>query len=919
MDETSAYQQDIRPLRIAILNLMPTKETTETQLLRLVGNTPIQVDIVLVHPKSHTSKNTSQEYLDLFYKTFDEIEHRRFDGMIITGAPVEQMDFEDVNYWKEIQEIFEWTKTNVTSTMHICWASQAGLYHHFGVPKIPLDEKCFGVFSHTINRSNVPLLRGFDEVFNVPHSRHTEVRREDIEKNEHLEILAESEEAGIFLVATKDGKQIFATGHADATKYLGGHNDVLAGLIITKGEELSAEMAFLHNSIGAVLSPSDSYQLMKGMKTLALRMERHEYNALTIAKYLLEHPAVNETHADIPIEIRDAVGVDDRLLRFSVGIEHAEDLIADLGNALTAAQQEIEGGVHHDVPIYQASTFHHFDIFNPPQHDYSRSGNPTRQALEDYITLLEGGARGFAYSSGMAAISSVFMMFSAGDHMIVTEDVYGGTYRLLTSILSRMQIETTFVDMTNIEEVKAALKPNTKAVYMETPSNPTLRITDIAAVTSWAQEHELISILDNTFMTPYYQRPIELGVDIVVHSATKFLGGHSDVLAGLAVARTDSLGRQLKQLQNGLGTVLGAQESWLLMRGMKTLGARMAHSEQSTAKLAAWLSGRSDITAVFYPGLLDHPGREAHERQSSGPGSEEGYVLPDEVIFQKIKETEDVNGTEILMQGGTNPNLPFSYYTDLLKAIKERFPNITMHSFSPAEIMKMVEVSDGLTLEEVVRAIHEAGLDSLPGGGAEILDDRTRRKISRLKGSWRDWMDVMQTAHRIGMNTTATMVIGLGETMEERALHLLRVREAQDECIANKYDSEGFLAFIPWTFQPDNTNLKLERQTPEEYLKTVAISRLVLDNIKNIQSSWVTMGPEVGKKSLEFGCNDFGSTMIEENVVSAAGATYKVNISSITQLIRESGYIPAQRNTRYDILRTFDEENAIHEDFVMQN
>lgn len=273
------------------------------------------------------------------------------------------------------------------------------------------------------------------------------------------------------------------------------------------------------------------------------------------------------------------------------------------------------------VPIYQASTFHHFDIFNPPQHDYSRSGNPTRQALEDYITLLEGGVRGFAYSSGMAAISSVFMMFSAGDHIIVTEDVYGGTYRLLTSILNRMQIETTFVDMTKIEEVKAAIQPNTKAVYMETPSNPTLKVTDIAAVTSWAQEHELVTILDNTFMTPYYQRPIELGVDIVVHSATKFLGGHSDVLAGLAVARTEALGKQLKQLQNGLGTVLGAQESWLLMRGMKTLGARMAHSEQSTAKLAAWLNERSDVSAVYYPGLQDHPGRDVHERQSTGYGA----------------------------------------------------------------------------------------------------------------------------------------------------------------------------------------------------------------------------------------------------------------------------------------------------------
>ncbi|KWX85695.1 dehypoxanthine futalosine cyclase [Paenibacillus riograndensis] len=301
------------------------------------------------------------------------------------------------------------------------------------------------------------------------------------------------------------------------------------------------------------------------------------------------------------------------------------------------------------------------------------------------------------------------------------------------------------------------------------------------------------------------------------------------------------------------------------------------------------------------------------------PGSEEGYVLPDETIFQKIQETIDVNGTEILMQGGTNPNLPFSYYTDLLRGIKQRFPEITMHSFSPAEIMKMVEVS-GLPLEQVVREIHAAGLDSLPGGGAEILDARTRRKISRLKGSWREWMDVMQTAHKIGMNTTATMVIGLGESMEERALHLLRVREAQDECIANKYDSEGFLAFISWTIQPDNTNLKLDRQTPEEYLKTVAISRLVLDNIKNFQSSWVTMGPEVGKLSLQYGCNDFGSTMIEENVVSSAGATHKVNIESITQIIREAGKIPAQRNTRYDILRVFDDADAkIDNDFVMQN
>lgn len=302
------------------------------------------------------------------------------------------------------------------------------------------------------------------------------------------------------------------------------------------------------------------------------------------------------------------------------------------------------------------------------------------------------------------------------------------------------------------------------------------------------------------------------------------------------------------------------------------------------------------------------------------PGSEEGYVLPDEVIMQKIQETIDVGGTEILMQGGTNPNLPFSYYTDLLRKIKSQFPDITMHSFSPAEIMKMKEVSEGLSLEEVVREIHAAGLDSLPGGGAEILDDRTRRKISRLKGSWREWMDVMQTAHKIGMNTTATMVIGLGESNEERALHLLRVREAQDECLNNNYSSEGFLAFIPWTFQPDNTNLKLDRQTPEAYLKTVAISRIVLDNIKHLQSSWVTMGPEIGKLSLRYGCDDFGSTMIEENVVSSAGAIHKVNIESILSIIRSAGKIPAQRNTRYDILRVFDDEQAkIENDFIMQN
>lgn len=292
------------------------------------------------------------------------------------------------------------------------------------------------------------------------------------------------------------------------------------------------------------------------------------------------------------------------------------------------------------------------------------------------------------------------------------------------------------------------------------------------------------------------------------------------------------------------------------------------------------------------------------------PGSSEGYVLSNEVIFQKIQETLDVGGTEILMQGGTNPNLPFDYYLNLLREIKSRF-NIHMHSFSPAEVMKMKEVS-GLPLDEVIRQLKDAGLDSIPGGGAEILDDRTRKRISRLKGSWRDWMDVMQTAQRAGMHTTATMVIGLGELMEERVLHLLRVRAAQDE-------TKGFLAFIPWTFQPDNTNLPGEKTSPEEYLKTLAVSRLMLDNIANFQSSWVTMGPEIGKLSLSYGCNDFGSTMMEENVVSAAATTHKVNIGSTLQIIREAGKIPAQRNTKYEILRVFEGDTTSERDFIMQN
>ena len=215
MGEEQAYHQDIRPLRIAIFNIMPTKITTETQLLRLIGNTPLQVEAVLVHPKTHTSKHTPEAHLMTFYKTFDDICNSKFDGMIITGAPVEHLDFDEVNYWDELKEIMEWQVHNVTSTLHICWGAQAGLFYHYGVPKYKTEKKVFGVFKHHICKKNTILLRGFDDEFYVPHSRHTEVRREDIEKVENLEILSESDEAGVYIVVSKDGKQVFVTGHSE--------------------------------------------------------------------------------------------------------------------------------------------------------------------------------------------------------------------------------------------------------------------------------------------------------------------------------------------------------------------------------------------------------------------------------------------------------------------------------------------------------------------------------------------------------------------------------------------------------------------------------------------------------------------------------------------------------------------------------
>lgn len=215
MDETRAMSQEIRPLQICILNLMPLKQDTELQLLRALSNTPLQVDVAFMKADSHVSLNTSSNHLNQFYNSFQELKNRKFDGLIITGAPVEQYEFEEVDYWPELCEIMEWSKSNVTSTLHICWGAQAALYHHFGIPKTVLPEKLFGVYSHNVLNRKIPLVRGFDDVFFAPHSRHTQVATEDIRGKENIQVLAESEEAGVFLAMTPEGKQIFVMGHPE--------------------------------------------------------------------------------------------------------------------------------------------------------------------------------------------------------------------------------------------------------------------------------------------------------------------------------------------------------------------------------------------------------------------------------------------------------------------------------------------------------------------------------------------------------------------------------------------------------------------------------------------------------------------------------------------------------------------------------
>ena len=289
-------------------------------------------------------------------------------------------------------------------------------------------------------------------------------------------------------------------------------------------------------------------------------------------------------------------------------------------------------------PIYLSSTFaqHSMDHFG--RFDYSRSGNPTREALEEAVAGLEKGATGLAFASGMSAIASTLLIFAPGDHLVVCEDVYGGTFRLLSTLFKGWGLQATFVDATDTAAIAAAIRPETKALYLETPSNPLIKIIDLAAAATLAREKGLLTIVDNTFMTPYLQRPLELGCDIVVHSGTKFLNGHSDVLCGFSVARDPEVGTRLRFIQNAFGAVLGPQDCWLVLRGLKTLKVRMEEHQASARVIVSWLKEQREVAKVYYPGLPEHPGYEIHNAQASGPGAVLSFELSSFELTKRLLE-----------------------------------------------------------------------------------------------------------------------------------------------------------------------------------------------------------------------------------------------------------------------------------------
>jgi len=333
------------------------------------------------------------------------------------------------------------------------------------------------------------------------------------------------------------------------------------------------------------------------------------------------------------------------------------------------------------TPIYQVSTYKQDAVGDFRGYEYSRTGNPTRHALEVLISDLEDGHEGFAFGSGMAAISSVMMLFNSGDHIVMTDDVYGGTYRVMTKVLNRFGIESTFVDSSNLKEFEAAIQGNTKAVFLETPTNPLLKVTNIAEVAKLAKSKGLLTIVDNTFMTPYLQQPILLGADIVLHSATKYIGGHSDVVAGLVVVATDELAKDLHFIQNSVGAILGPQDSWLLIRGLKTLGIRMEETNSSAQRIAEFLVNHEAVGKVYYPGLEAHVGHDIMKKQTTGFGGMISF---------------DVGSTE--KAGQLLKKLRYFTLAESLGAVESLIsvPAQMTHASIPADRRKELGILDGL-------------------------------------------------------------------------------------------------------------------------------------------------------------------------------------------------------------------------------
>ncbi len=309
------------------------------------------------------------------------------------------------------------------------------------------------------------------------------------------------------------------------------------------------------------------------------------------------------------------------------------------------------------TPIYRSSTFHQHVLGGEPKWEYSRTGNPTRASLEKLMAELEGGLAGFAFASGSAAIHAVFSLYSAGDHFVVGSDVYGGTFRLINKVLKRFGLEFTVVDMQDLAAVEAAIQDNTVAIYLETPTNPLLQIADLAAIAKIAKAHRVKTIVDNTFATPYNQKPLQLGADIVVHSATKYLNGHSDLVAGIAVTNDQEIADQLAFLQNSIGSTLGPDDSWLLQRGIKTLGARMRVHHENTAAVVDFLEKDPRVARVLYPGLASHPGHEIAAKQMKHFGAMVSFELQEGLSAKQFVESlkvidlaESLGGIESLIE-----------------------------------------------------------------------------------------------------------------------------------------------------------------------------------------------------------------------------------------------------------------------------